>query len=221
MQLEIAAADRNEKPSDTIKKTVLLHGLPDEYQSTVFALKAAGLSKITFGDMVQRLEEVETAMKGQTDSSQDLARFAGRKGQYQSWKTQNRNQGDQTSTKNRRTIEYYHCHKTGHVKNECWLLHGRQEQQRPPQQSPAMSHDAAWGTRYRSVFAHQAGYGKPEQQEWVLDSGCTNHMTFGRGHFIDYKKHGGLVTVADGKILKVQGGGTIEVPIQGKMTEIT
>lgn len=221
LQLEIAAADRNEKPSDTIKKTVLLHGLPDEYQSTVFALKAAGLSKITFDDMVQRLKEVETAMKGQTDSSQDLARFAGRKGQHQPRKTQNRNQGDQTPTTNRRTIKCYHCHKTGHVKNECWLLHGRPEQQRRPQQSPAMSQEAAWGTRYQSVFAHQVGYGKPEQQEWVLDSGCTKHMTFDRGHFIDYKKHGGLVTVANGKTLKVQGGGTIEVPIQGKMTEIT
>ena len=78
LQLQIAAADQTEQPSDSIKKTVLLHGLPEEYQSTVFALKAAGFARITFDDMVQRLREVETAMKGQTDSNQDQARYADR-----------------------------------------------------------------------------------------------------------------------------------------------
>jgi hypothetical protein len=46
-------------------------------------------------------------------------------------------------------------------------------------------------------------------------------MTFDKGHFVDFKRHGGTVTVANGKTLRVQDGGTIEVPIQGKMTQIT
>jgi hypothetical protein len=46
-------------------------------------------------------------------------------------------------------------------------------------------------------------------------------MTFDEGHFIDFKRHGGTVTVANGKTLQVRGGGIIEVPIQGKMTQIT
>jgi hypothetical protein len=69
LQLQIAAADQTERPSDSIKKKVLLYGLPDEYQSAVFALKAAGLTRITFNDIVQRLREVETTMKGQAESS--------------------------------------------------------------------------------------------------------------------------------------------------------
>jgi hypothetical protein len=48
LQLQIAATDQTERPSDSIKKTVLLHGLPDEYQSAVFALKAAGLARVTY-----------------------------------------------------------------------------------------------------------------------------------------------------------------------------
>jgi ATP-dependent Clp protease ATP-binding subunit ClpA len=79
LQLQIAAADQTERPSDSIKKTVLLHGLPDEYQSAVFALKAAGLARITFDDMVQRLREVETAMTGPTELSQDQARYTARR----------------------------------------------------------------------------------------------------------------------------------------------
>lgn len=46
-------------------------------------------------------------------------------------------------------------------------------------------------------------------------------MTFDQGHFINFKKHSGTVTIANGKTLQVRGGGTIEVPIQGKMTQIT
>jgi hypothetical protein len=46
-------------------------------------------------------------------------------------------------------------------------------------------------------------------------------MTFDEGHFVNFKRHSGTVTVANGKTLRVQGGGTIEVPIQGKMTRIT
>jgi hypothetical protein len=71
LQLQITAVDQTERPSDSIKKTVLLHGLPAEYQSAVFTLKAAGLARITFDDMVQRLREVETAMTGLIESSQD------------------------------------------------------------------------------------------------------------------------------------------------------
>jgi hypothetical protein len=71
------------------------------------------------------------------------------------------------------------------------------------------------------MIAHQTGYRKPYQQQWILDSGCTKHMTFDEGHFINFKRDGGTVTVANGKTLQVRGGGTIEVPIQGKMTQIT
>jgi hypothetical protein len=67
-----------ERPSDSIKKTVLLYGLLDKYQSAVFALKAAGLARITFDDIVQRLREVETTMTGPVESSQDQARYTGR-----------------------------------------------------------------------------------------------------------------------------------------------
>lgn len=46
-------------------------------------------------------------------------------------------------------------------------------------------------------------------------------MTSDKGCFITFQKHGGEVTIANSKALPVQGGGTIDVPIQGKMTQIT
>ena len=75
LQLDIAAADPLEKPSDTIKKTVLLRSLLEDYESTICALRVAGLSSISFDDVVNRLKEVEaTKAKG----TKSLARRAER-----------------------------------------------------------------------------------------------------------------------------------------------
>jgi hypothetical protein len=216
LQLQIASADQNERPSDSIKKTVLLHGLRDEYQPAVFALKAAGLARITFDDMVQRLREVETAMKGQTDINQDQARYTnGRKNQKSSRDVRHYRQ-----PKGQSNMECYHCHRKGHMKRDCRELHGKPDERRS-RTPPTGAQDAAWSTSYQGMFARQAGLGKPERQEWVLDSGCTKHMTFDPGHFLYFTSHGGNVTIANGKTLQVQGGGTIEVPIQGKMIQIS
>ncbi|KYG41471.1 hypothetical protein M433DRAFT_7927 [Acidomyces richmondensis BFW] len=78
LQQEIAAIGESEKPTDSMKKTVLLRSLSLEYQSTIFALKAAGLLKITFDDRVQRLKETEVGLKGQElPQDKSLARVAG------------------------------------------------------------------------------------------------------------------------------------------------
>jgi hypothetical protein len=45
-----------------LKKAVLIQSLTKDYQSTVFALKAAGLSTMSFDAVVQRLKEVELAL---------------------------------------------------------------------------------------------------------------------------------------------------------------
>lgn len=79
---------------------------------------------------------------------------------------------------------------------------------------------AAWGARYQAAFTYQKAVGQPKRQEWVLDSGCTRHMTYDRSHFIDFRKESGTVTLADGKTLRIKGKGTINVPIQGKMIPI-
>jgi hypothetical protein len=62
LQLDIAAANQDEMPSDAMKKMILMQSLTLEYQSTVFALKAAGVSKISFDDMIQRLKETEIGL---------------------------------------------------------------------------------------------------------------------------------------------------------------
>lgn len=59
LQLEIAAANEEEKPTDSTKTAILIRCLPGSFESSIFALKAAGLGTMSFDDVVQRMTDVE------------------------------------------------------------------------------------------------------------------------------------------------------------------
>jgi hypothetical protein len=205
LQLEIAAASSTEKPTDTSKKTILIQSLPEEYRSTVFALRAAGLSKMSFDDVVQRLKEVELSLNKDGDS-ENLARIARGKSHPKS-----------KSRRDLSTVECYRCHKFGHYQSQCQKKLPQDDKGQQGKAEEAAT--AAWPASYSEDSAMRSDY--VSSQDWVLDSGCTRHMTQHRNYFIDFTDHEGKVTIANGKTLSVLGGGTIEVPIAGKKTQIT
>jgi hypothetical protein len=153
--------------------------------------------------MLQRLKETEIGLNKIPEKEISLARAVGHRHDRGGKQESNRPRGQQ---RDRRDIECHYCHKKGHYKKDCWSLNGKtnsREHQQQPQQPQRVTENAAaaWGARYQAAFTYQKGIGRPEHQEWVLDSGCTRHMTFDRRHFVDYRKESGIVTLADGKIL--------------------
>jgi hypothetical protein len=227
LRLKIGAASQKEMPSETMMKTVLLQSLPDEYQATVLALEAAGLSHVSFDDLVQRLKKVETRLRDRKETDyENLARAAGQRHEGAKKAQSNRQLQSgqpQRGQKDKANKECFHCGKKGHFKRDCWVLNGKpaQQQQQQQQSQGATEHvAAAWGARYRAAFTYQKAVGQPQRQEWVLDSGCTRHMTYDRSHFVDFRRESGKVTLANGKTLRVRGKGTVNVPIQGKMIPI-
>ena len=51
----------------------------------------------------------------------------------------------------------------------------------------------------------------PNDQVWILDSGCSNHMTGNKSFFTSLSrvKDGGAVTIRDGNRCRIIGKGTI------------
>ena len=62
LQLQITAARPEERPSDAAKKAVFVRSLPQEYQTTVFALRASGIAQMSYDEVIQRLKEVELSL---------------------------------------------------------------------------------------------------------------------------------------------------------------
>lgn len=202
LQTEIGLAMPEEKPSDISKKAVLIQSLPEQYQSTVFALKAAGLTGLSFETVVQRLRDVESAMEPK-EAEESIARSA-RNTPYRG--------GGGQGKKDREMRECFHCRRPGHLKSDCWALHpekkpkGQRGQRGQRQEQQEETSYAAWAAISTQSI---------RPTDWVLDSGATRHMTGERDWFVDYSPFQGQVTIADGKILRIQGKGTIKVFIDG------
>ncbi|KYG42192.1 hypothetical protein M433DRAFT_428677 [Acidomyces richmondensis BFW] len=144
-----------------MKKSVLIRSLPLEYQSTIFVLKAAGLSKITFDDMVQRLKETEVGLKGQElPQDENLVRVA----RHRRKSFEKTRQGQ----KDKKDMECFYCHKRGHIRKDCWVLNGKPVKQQlpsPPSRATTEHVAAAWGVRYQAAFTYQKAVGQPKRQE--------------------------------------------------------
>ena len=53
---------------------------------------------------------------------------------------------------------------------------------------------------------------KSTSKSWLIDSGCTNHMTFDKGLFKEMEKTKiGRVRIGNGNFIKVEGKGTISI----------
>ncbi|KXL43461.1 hypothetical protein M433DRAFT_450242 [Acidomyces richmondensis BFW] len=121
-----------------MKKIVLLRSLSLEYQFTIFALKAVGLSTITFHDMIQLLKETEAGLREQ-EFAQDENLVRETKQRHESFEmTRER--------KDKKHMECFYCHKKGHLRRDCWVLNGKpcKKKPLPPSRRTTDHVAAAW-----------------------------------------------------------------------------
>ena len=96
----------------------------------------------------------------------------------------------------------HHCHKEGHIKAQCWKLHGK------PQTSGSFS-----GNSNRATFmAHSAMFKNQRNDGWLADSGAFRHITR-KDWFVSLKKLEPPigVIVANGKTVYAVAEGKINV----------
>ena len=103
----------------------------------------------------------------------------------------------------------HHCNKLGHVSFDCFAFYN------PCKfiwivKVVLTIVDPSKGYQWVHLLL-QVHLQAPNDQVWILDSGCSNHMTGNKSFFTSLSRvtHGGAVTIGDGNRCKIVGKCTI------------
>ncbi|KAG8362995.1 hypothetical protein BUALT_BualtUnG0016000 [Buddleja alternifolia] len=166
---------------------------------------------LLYGRETLSLDEVQAAL-----NSRELNQRNEEKGQTQaeglnvrgrSEKRDSKKKEKKSRSKSRsRKIECYHCHKEGHIRRLCPDRLKKNAEKNKEQADVAVASDGYESADVLTVSNNNS------ENEWILDSGCTFHMTPNRGWFDEFTKlEGGSVLLGNNKSCKVQGIGSVRI----------
>ena len=182
---------------------MILNALPKSYSSLVDTLK--------YGRETLSLEDVQVALKAkELESKPDRKQAAeGLNVQGKSKKSGKSKNKDKAKPKGDSSepfpYKFYHCHKQGHMKKDC------------PDRDKTFN-------KQGNVTVAEQGYDSAEaltisedeaKDVWVLDSGCTYHMSPNKEWFRNLQTQvGGSVLLGNDDSCKVKGIGNIRIKLQ-------
>jgi len=187
----------------------LLNGLPDPYDSLISALDAVGTeeSNLEFDHVKSRVMQEEQRMGMRIAAATSKAESAALISHTKS------NDGTCANCKTRPTCQ--HCNKKGHTEDKCWKKYPNLNPHRPRNSTPnqpallVSNEDDAICLLGR----HQSEKSSRHQDEWIIDSGCSNHVTFNKSSFTSLISMNSNIELADGNVVDVVGKGTVKLSI--------
>ena len=93
------------------------------------------------------------------------------------------------------------CKKTNHKTENCFKNKSKQKEQ-----TKRSDEKTAKGSGFLSFYVSTS---KMSPADWIIDSGCSNHMCFSKDSLIDFKSIRGEVTIGNGNTLPIEGIGNI------------
>ncbi|KAG6501622.1 hypothetical protein ZIOFF_041505 [Zingiber officinale] len=232
-------------PDARVVEKVLV-SLPEKFESKISSLEdSRDLSQISIAELVNSLQAVELRKEnriGQATETTLVAKFKG-KAQVSKFKGNFNNNNEKKGKKeefqrnfqsdlfcskcNRKghlekfcrskaPAKCWNCNKLGHLARDC-----RNKSQPQNSQVKRDDQEVEEIALMAKMEVHKTVEGK--EDTWLLDSGCTHHMTpngslFDTVHPCNFLR----VRMGDGKLVHVQGKGNIEVPtLSGTKTKFT
>ncbi|KAH9782240.1 hypothetical protein KPL71_008811 [Citrus sinensis] len=201
--------------SDDSKALLLISSLPKSYEHFVDAL--------LYGRQSLSLEEVKSALgtkklKDKQDNSESesseglMVRGRSEKREYKG-KKQGRSKSKQ------KHLKCFHCHKEGHFKRDCPERKTKEKESKDKYGNAAIATEE---TNFETAEVFIATKEKTQGQ-WVLDSGCTFHMSPNRNYFTTYQScDGGMVLMGNNSVCKVIGIRIVSLKMyDGMVRELT
>lgn len=192
----------DEKIGDENVAFVHLNSLPEAYKEVKTTLKY-GRETITTNGIISSIRTKELELLSQ---KKEVTEGLFVKGKIQ--------EGDQPDDKSKTKIKCNYCHKEGHIKRDCYSLKRRNQNQRfrKNKQSEAavgensITYSDALATFDQCIIQQSSS----ECHDWIIDSGCSFHMTLEKGWFSTYRKwEGGIVYMGNNNTCRVIGIGSV------------
>lgn len=234
LQSEIGAISEGERPSDTMKLTVLYRSvrtLNTLYDPVVLQL---GLAKITnYEEVIVQLMEYERRISasGKTIKENVFSATTNRGRYHRNDKSNN----EDKSRKKGFNGKCYNCDKTGHRRADCRSLpkNERGRASTGPLTTPNGGRGLSPGdqdnTYYTSETSWMASTTQTEPRRnneltWVVDSGCSRHMTYSRDVLENFQtlQTPIKINIANGTSIEAIGEGSarLKIAIHGKTVNV-
>ncbi|KAL4031342.1 hypothetical protein IC575_009619 [Cucumis melo] len=206
--------------SDENQAVILLNSLPETYREVKGAIKY-GRDSLTMSIVLDALKTRNLEIKKERKDGELL--MARGRSEKKSWKGKERSFRSKSKGKSRKC---FLCHKEGHFKKNCPLNKSRE----------ASTSEANVTDEYNSAEitdgydSAETGYESAEvlmvshrdiQDAWIMDSGCTFHMTPHRDFLTNFQKvDGGKVLLGDNGTCDVKGTGSVQIATHDGMVRI-
>ncbi|KAE8707872.1 hypothetical protein F3Y22_tig00110372pilonHSYRG00231 [Hibiscus syriacus] len=189
---------------------MLLSSLPDEFEHLETTL-LHGKDNVTLKDVTAALYSYELRKKTKKESKYEVAEAMVARCRSKSQKPKWRRRSKSKSKLGKDECAF--CHEKGHWKKDCPKL---KKKEKPAPDACVAEHDA-----HDSDISLVASSTTFHSDEWILDSGCTYHMSPNREWFSDLVElNAGVVYMGNDNACKTVGIGSIRLKNQDGSTRV-
>lgn len=202
----------NVSVTDEIQAIVFLNSLPMSYDQLKHTLKY-GKDSLTLEEVCSaaRSKQREVKELSKTEKGSSTVLYTEDRGRN-SWIDSRGGDRNRSKSKGRKVVCWY-CKKEGHVKKDCYARK-RSVESEDDGEAAVVIEDLKTGNALNVSVDNS-------NEEWVIDSGCTHHMTCRRDWFVEfYEKGSSKILLGDYHAVETLGIGTIRVNTHGGSVKV-
>lgn len=193
----------DEKLKDEDKALMLLNSLTSCYEQFKDAILLGRDSKVTYEEVYSalKLKEIQRSNSKSSDTAaevlnvnNDVNKNGKKKGQKKPWK--------EKSGEGKETRSCHHCKKPGHLKKDCYALKRKLAEEKKLQDTADLAEQV-------EVAQVMNVIDKTISESWVMDSGCSFHLTSHREWIIEVEECGGSVLLGNDHVCHVKAKGKV------------
>ena len=197
---------------EEVRAILFLNRLSSRYSQLKHTLKY-GNKALSLQDVISSACSLERELDEQkeTDKNTSTVLYTNERGRPQT-RNQNQNKGGQgrgrSKSNSNAKLTCWYCKKEGHVKKDCFARKRKLESENPGE---------AGVITEKLVFSKALSVNDLAVRDiWVLDLGCTSHMSARKDWFCNFREDGGTtILLGDDHSVKSQGQGSIKIDTHG------